>query len=410
MPVPVVGDESVDVAILDTLHGYARSRNRQVSAVISDLSAEYVAVVEVSPDGSSRLVEERRKEPVSGPEALGSVDLGKPVSSSGDARAPGAGVDAPEVVPSPVSRLGVPGVLGADQEGRRSRDMGQSDDEYEAPGLLRRRVVVSVGVGVALLVVGPLIVLGSGSGSKDKAQAVDAAGDRSGAPVVPAPTQPTVTASPSMWPHATSGLSPSPDASASASLSAAPSHSASPKETRTAEPDRTPARVTPPSVPHAPHRQTAAEAVMKRAASSPGRHICYRVYLDKGGWQKPVCDGAAAGSVGTRQKIKSINTATAGTKGTSSNAWVHVGHWKTPWSGATADGVDVYIGSTKASSPYILGLVINVGDGAVCENAAVNGQWGGLTCDNPTAQPPVSYVWGGTMDDSQWLQAVRFTV
>ena len=148
---------------------------------------------------------------------------------------------------------------------------------------------------------------------------------------------------------------------------------------------------------------------MKLAARDPGRHICYRVYLNKDGWQKPACDGTTAGRVGTGQKIKSINTATAGTKGTASSAWVHIEEWKAPWNGAV-DGVDNYIGSTKASYPYILGFVINVGDGAVCQNAAVNGRWGGLACDQPTGQAPGNFIWGGTQDNSLWLQAVRFTV
>ena len=60
IPVPVMGGESVDVAILDTLHGYARNRNSSVRAAISDPSAGYVAIVEVAPDGSSRLVEQRQ--------------------------------------------------------------------------------------------------------------------------------------------------------------------------------------------------------------------------------------------------------------------------------------------------------------------------------------------------------------
>ncbi|MEU0844877.1 hypothetical protein ABZ370_36150 [Streptomyces sp. NPDC005962] len=36
VPLPVVGEEPVDTAILDTLHGYARSRNAPVTATISD--------------------------------------------------------------------------------------------------------------------------------------------------------------------------------------------------------------------------------------------------------------------------------------------------------------------------------------------------------------------------------------
>ncbi|MEW2493355.1 hypothetical protein AB0942_07340 [Streptomyces nodosus] len=156
--------------------------------------------------------------------------------------------------------------------------------------------------------------------------------------------------------------------------------------------------------------ETAAITVARLAAQDPGRHICYRAYIEGRGWLKPVCDGAAAGTAGAGQKIKSLNIAVSGTHGTAANAFVHNDHWKVAWNGV-ADGVDNYIGSTKPDYPYMLGFVINVGDSAVCQNAAVHDHgWGGLACDKPLGQAAGNYIFGGTLDDSLWLEAVRFTV
>ncbi|MFE4701477.1 hypothetical protein ACFRIC_30885 [Streptomyces sp. NPDC056738] len=62
-PVPSTDGVTVDAAILDALHGYARDRGTTVSATISDPSAGYVAHVEVAPDGSSTLVDQREEPP-----------------------------------------------------------------------------------------------------------------------------------------------------------------------------------------------------------------------------------------------------------------------------------------------------------------------------------------------------------
>ncbi|UNS99454.1 RICIN domain-containing protein [Streptomyces tubbatahanensis] len=53
--VPVIGDQPLDTAILDTLHGYARLRNTPVTAVIANPATDSTVHVEVDPDGSSRL-------------------------------------------------------------------------------------------------------------------------------------------------------------------------------------------------------------------------------------------------------------------------------------------------------------------------------------------------------------------
>ncbi|MFJ6832968.1 hypothetical protein [Streptomyces sp. NPDC091209] len=60
-PVPSADGVTVDAAILDVLHGYARDRGTTVAATVSDPSAGYVAYVEVAPDGSSTLVDQRER-------------------------------------------------------------------------------------------------------------------------------------------------------------------------------------------------------------------------------------------------------------------------------------------------------------------------------------------------------------
>ncbi|WP_261995056.1 hypothetical protein [Streptomyces sp. ME109] len=151
---------------------------------------------------------------------------------------------------------------------------------------------------------------------------------------------------------------------------------------------------------------TAATAVTRLAADDPGvRHICYRAYETGEGWQKPVCDGALAGTVGQNRPIKSLNLAVSGTKGVNGNEFVHVKEWLNPWT-SVADGVDLYLGSTKADDPYMLAFGINVGEGTICQNAHVHDRaWLGLQCNKPP-----SYIFGGTLDQSLWLEAVKFTV
>ena len=155
-----------------------------------------------------------------------------------------------------------------------------------------------------------------------------------------------------------------------------------------------------------PPAVTAATAVTRLAAEDPGvRHICYRAYETDKGWQKPVCDGALAGSVGQRIPIKALNLATSGTKGLNGNEFVHEKEWLNPWT-AVADGVDLYLGSTKAKDPYMLGFAVSVGDGAICQNAHVHDDaWLGLGCSKPGG-----YIFGGTLNQSLWLEAVKFTV
>ncbi|CAL9581218.1 hypothetical protein [Streptomyces sp. enrichment culture] len=58
----VAEGETVDNAILGLLAAYAGGRGAPVTATVSDPAAGYVAVVEVSPDGSSKLLEQHEQE------------------------------------------------------------------------------------------------------------------------------------------------------------------------------------------------------------------------------------------------------------------------------------------------------------------------------------------------------------
>ncbi|MFF4230404.1 hydrolase [Streptomyces sp. NPDC001820] len=162
---------------------------------------------------------------------------------------------------------------------------------------------------------------------------------------------------------------------------------------------------------------TAAVAVGRLAAEKSGRHICYRAYVTGAGWTDPACDGETAGTVGKGKSIKKLNIAVSGTKGTAGSAFVHDprstngrGHYNAPWSGV-ADGIDNYIGSSEKDAPDMLGFVINVGDGAnrICQTAHVGNEgWHGLGCDEPGSGE--HFIFGGTLSNSLWLEAVRFTV
>ncbi|MFE9092882.1 hydrolase [Streptomyces sp. NPDC007264] len=157
-----------------------------------------------------------------------------------------------------------------------------------------------------------------------------------------------------------------------------------------------------------PKKETAATAVQKLAARSDGRHICYRAYVADHGWQDPVCDGAIAGTTGKNLPVKALNIATAGTGGVSGNG-AHVAEgWYTgaKWSSA-ADGVDMYIGSTKEAVSPMEGFTIQVKDGSVCQTAHIKDRgWLSMSCTDPGA-----WVYGGSpMEDRLQLEAVRFTV
>jgi hypothetical protein len=255
VPVQAASGQSLDEAVLDTLHRHARQRDSPVTAAISDPATEHVTFVEVAPDGSSRLLEEpvelsqAAPAPPSVMTKAGSPEPHEAHNQTGGAVSSGNGasfdaaldstdddlVDSdgledlddgpdddlvqsppspppPEPSRSPLSSLSsrVASLSGP----RRSRDAGvgaasrQSDDEYRAPGLLQRPLLVGpVALGVAAAVVLPLVLLGSGSGGDREHNKAAGAGDKlSGSPAHHgSPASPTVSVSPS--------LSPSPSAS-----------------------------------------------------------------------------------------------------------------------------------------------------------------------------------------------------
>ncbi|MEU7314823.1 RICIN domain-containing protein [Streptomyces sp. NPDC007083] len=88
-PVPVLGDQPLDTAILDTLHGYAQLRDDPVTAAISNPATGYAVRVEVGPDGSSRLVGQDAAE--GGAPGAGAADA----AEAGPAFPAGAGAAAP---------------------------------------------------------------------------------------------------------------------------------------------------------------------------------------------------------------------------------------------------------------------------------------------------------------------------
>lgn len=275
-----------------------------------------------------------------------------------------------------------------------------------APG---RRVWTTLGWTAA--VTAPLALTASlaGAGTLEFGNSREAAAVRA-LPPTPSPSASRTPAAPAT---STAPAAPSPAASTEvaaappqpATAQAPPPAAAAPTSQQPAAPK--PSAAAPRSAEPAP--ETAALAVSRLAARQPGRHICYRAYVEGIGWQKAVCDGGTAGITGQSKRIKALNIAVSGTKGTAANAFVHDEEWKTPWNGV-ADGIDNYIGGTAKDYPYMLAFVLNVGDGTVCGNAHVrNYGWGGLDCDQP-GEADGRYIFGGTLDNNSWLEAVRFTV
>ncbi|MFB7330873.1 hypothetical protein ACFC00_04425 [Streptomyces adustus] len=438
VPVPMAAGAAVDEVILDALQGHASRRNSPVTAAISDPAVADVTYVEVAPDGSSRLVErppapepaavEATAEPVAarvGPDAVAPVDEGTYARTDADrddvedkAAEEGDGADRGAYPlrqpPPPARRTPVPGALlrrPGTTEGAAPR---QSDDEYRPSGLLHRPLIVGpVALGVAALVIVPLAMTGGGSG--DGGQQNTAAGasaepsrsrtghDPAGGGTTPTPT---VSATPSPTPSSTS----TPPKAKDKPKHTSPGGAAGATATVTVRPPKATATVT-----AAPAKETAASAVNRLAGNDPGRHICYRAYVSGKGWQKPVCDGTVAGTTGQDRAIKALNIAVRGTGGVAANAFVHKpgstdgrGVWKPHWTPNTADGKDIYIGSTAKGAPDMLGYAINIGSGGqVCQTAHVhNVGWNQTGCVGPRP----AYIFGGTLSNDLWLEAVKFTV
>ncbi|GAA2066322.1 hypothetical protein GCM10009801_12580 [Streptomyces albiaxialis] len=224
-PVPVVPGEPLDAAVLDTLHGYARSRDAAVTATITDPSVDHVTVVEVQPDGSSTMLEQVREEeppaeapallpePPSGnaPGAglgagLGSVSGGGSgasggASGSGGGSGGGAGSGSGAGLGRPrMPSLSLPAVRVRNPLRKKGGGgSSQSDDEYEGPGLLERPMVVGgVAIGVVTLVIGSLVAVASAGSGDDgpKNGAADSTGEK-GDHRLKTPKPGTVTPSPS---------------------------------------------------------------------------------------------------------------------------------------------------------------------------------------------------------------------
>ncbi|MEV7284077.1 hypothetical protein AB0O01_05835 [Streptomyces sp. NPDC093252] len=489
-PVPIVAGQEPDAAVLDALHDRALVRGTVVTATISDPSAAYVAHIEVSPDGSSRLLEQREGgEGAEGAEEDGDEDGHLVTKDADDGVPPGwtkgeeadADADADEAedgeaaytLPEPPPLTGEPPAgdegddEGGDWDGHRYDDRPddrenqydddddgdggdrapaserepaptpaspsplhrtlppalvrrldrkerarQSDDEYTPSGLLQRPLVVApAALAVAGIVVVSLVIVGSGGSGDDSAQASARSGTEvSGSPSaerdVPAPTFSVSVSPPSP------SASPSPKAweSGEASGSAKPGGKQAPPPpvTVTATAPRSVETVT-----QKPAVDTAASAVKRLAKSDPdGRHICYRAFVSGQGWQKPVCDGTLAGTTGQNKAIKALNIAVYGVSGSAANAFLHnpdstngEGRWSPNWTAVTGDSRDIYVG--KTSGPYMTGFAVNVGSGRICPSAKVRGyDWGSQGC----ADPRPDFVFGGTLENTRFLEAVKFTV
>ncbi|MER6672741.1 hypothetical protein [Streptomyces sp. NPDC000983] len=417
-PVSPAEGATLDSVILDTLHRHAQERNSAVTADISDPSVGYVAYVEVTVDGSSRLLEERGAESVGRDAEVDSAVPAPPEPTAGPPRPPLPIPAPPEPEPEPEPEAGtepaaVPSSAPLLRINRRNTPR-QSDDEFEPPGLLHRPLVVGpVALGVATLIIVPLVMLGSGGseGGNDTrtARANDEAGPPPGASAEPPEPTPTVSLSPSMSPSPSgSPVKKKPRPKSTPKDKAPGAGGGSDTVTVTATPPRSTVTVKPP-------QDTAATAVNRLARSDPsGRHICYRVYLSGQGWQKPVCDGTLAGTTGQEKPIKAINYAVAGAGGSAANAFRHnpdstdgQGEWMASWTAIKADGKNNYIGSTKKSAPYMTGFAINIGNGQICQTAKVRGyDWGGEGC----AEKRPDFVFGGTLENTRWLEAVKFRV
>ncbi|MEI5100646.1 hypothetical protein RB200_21615 [Streptomyces sp. PmtG] len=145
----------------------------------------------------------------------------------------------------------------------------------------------------------------------------------------------------------------------------------------------------------------------KLAERSEGRHICYRAYVQDEGWQKPVCDGAEAGTVGQGKPIRSLNIAVSGTNGVSGSAAYVVEHWREgdAWKKAE-DEQDLYLGDKESNHP-MQGLTLQVFDGSTCFRPyAKDAGW----IEQPCTEPGQWRYAGARMEDDLQLEAIRLTV
>ncbi|MET9383058.1 hydrolase [Streptomyces sp. NPDC002928] len=164
-----------------------------------------------------------------------------------------------------------------------------------------------------------------------------------------------------------------------------------------------------------PKADTAATAVNRLAKSDPGgRHVCYRAFVFGVGWQKPVCDGTIAGTVGQGKQITALNIAVYGVQGSAATAMVHnpqstngQGSWLPKWTDIIEDGKDNYVGSSKSDAPYLVTFVWNVGSGQLCNvTKPVDQDWRDQSCNGARGDLNTA----GNFDNNHWIEAIKLTV
>ncbi|MFC8565907.1 hypothetical protein ACFUIW_09090 [Streptomyces sp. NPDC057245] len=382
--VRVAEGETVDTAILGLLAAYADGRGAPVTATVSDPSAGYVAVVEVSPDGSSRLLEQyESKDPPQKPRSGGTAPPPSPtaaVTADGDG---GGDSDGDESDPCAYEDDGDGrrgdggGVVDADDyddyddydddddrdddrdgdDGHREGDDddrdGDDDDDDGAPGQLSpipvgtrsapvpaaprggvprqsddeyrttgmlRKPLV---VGPAALVTSALVIVPLiilGSSGDGDQQAGGAVTDASATPAPGEWLTPEPT-SPSPSPASPSSTSASPTPTAGKSGAEKPAGAKGARATVTVT---APAPRSTRTVTADAPAETAASAVRRIAKKDPsGQHVCYRAFVAGQGWQLPVCDGTVTGTPGGGKAVKALNIAVYGVGGSDANAFVH---------------------------------------------------------------------------------------
>ena len=198
----------------------------------------------------------------------------------------------------------------------------------------------------------------------------------------PSPAAPSTSPAASTAPSSAPAVTPS---SVPATTQAAAAGSPSPS-----------AKATPPD--------TAANAAIKAAATTPGRHICYRVYVEDIGWQHTVCDGGVAGTENQSRAIEALNIAVSGIKSMSATSYMDSG-WLPAWKGVAGE-VDITVG-TPGSAVHMQQAVVSVGEGDVCGNGYILGaHWQTQICDDPGG--PRNWITLGKQGVQ--LEAVQFTV
>ncbi|MFJ4685202.1 hypothetical protein [Streptomyces sp. NPDC088789] len=126
-PVRMAEGQSSDTAILDALHERARSRDTPVTATIADPSAAYVAHIEVFPDGSSRLLEQREVPSAAAP---GEIEFDLDDGPDGNDDDSGT-ADSQDADPEHGVHVNAPGVEG-EFEGEAHDDEGYESEKYDS--------------------------------------------------------------------------------------------------------------------------------------------------------------------------------------------------------------------------------------------------------------------------------------